>query len=287
MWDLFISYASEDKEIIARPLANSLTNMGLKVWYDEFNLKLGDSLRRKIDEGLSKSRFGLVILSHHFFNKEWPQKELDGLTSREINGNKVILPIWHEITKEDVLNYSPILADKVALSSTIGIHELAKKIFNVVHNERGIVDDREQNTPNKLICDFSYKKIRISQNFHSYHLIITIKNVSDSEIEHFKLLFLFPIACVSNINGIKKAKDVIREKAVDYWQFEYIHDVRIYPSEEAFVLSDSGPNILEYHMTHDLYFTFLDNPPYIKWKIYLPKSKPSEGEKPFIALHNF
>ena len=62
-----------------RPLAERLVSAGLKVWYDDFSLKVGDSLRRSLDEGLSKSRFGVVILSPSFFKKEWPQKELDGL----------------------------------------------------------------------------------------------------------------------------------------------------------------------------------------------------------------
>jgi hypothetical protein len=84
MWDIFICHASEDKEAIARPLANALKQAGLDVWYDEFTLTLGDSLRRKIDHGLARSRYGAVILSPHFFAKEWPQRELDGLTTKEI-----------------------------------------------------------------------------------------------------------------------------------------------------------------------------------------------------------
>jgi hypothetical protein len=49
---LFISHASEDKEDFVRPLAETLQQLGVKVWYDEFTLKVGDSLRRKIDSGL-------------------------------------------------------------------------------------------------------------------------------------------------------------------------------------------------------------------------------------------
>jgi hypothetical protein len=62
------------------------------VWLDDCELTLGDSLRRSIDQGLAQSRFGVVILSPNFFAKEWPQKELDALVSREDGGQKVILP---------------------------------------------------------------------------------------------------------------------------------------------------------------------------------------------------
>ena len=95
-WDFLISHASEDKEAIARPLAEALRSKGKKVWYDDFSLKVGDSLRESIDYGLAHSSFGIVILSPRFFEKHWPNKELDGLAAREVNGAKVILPVWHE-----------------------------------------------------------------------------------------------------------------------------------------------------------------------------------------------
>jgi TIR domain-containing protein len=63
----------------------------VNVWYDEFELRIGDSLRRKIDQGLSRSRFGLVVVSHAFFAKNWPQYELDGLVALEMAGRQRIL----------------------------------------------------------------------------------------------------------------------------------------------------------------------------------------------------
>jgi serine/threonine protein kinase len=72
-WDVFISHASEDNETVARPLAAHLREAGLRVWLDEHELLLGDSLRREIDRGLAQSRWGVVILSRHFLDKEWPQ----------------------------------------------------------------------------------------------------------------------------------------------------------------------------------------------------------------------
>ncbi|HET6558031.1 MAG TPA: toll/interleukin-1 receptor domain-containing protein, partial [Prolixibacteraceae bacterium] len=101
-YDAFISHASEDKDSLVRPLARMLNKMGFYIWYDEFELKIGDSLRQSIDKGLVNSKYGIVVLSKSFFAKNWPQYELNGLTAKEIGGQKVILPIWHEVTKEDV-----------------------------------------------------------------------------------------------------------------------------------------------------------------------------------------
>ena len=132
-YDVFISHASEDKDGVVRPLALVLSAGGLKVWYDEFELKIGDSLRRKIDSGLAKSRFGVVVLSRSFFGKGWANYELDGLVTRSVTGEQVLLPIWHEITKKELIDYSPSLADKVARSTgTHTVEEIAAEIIAVI-----------------------------------------------------------------------------------------------------------------------------------------------------------
>ena len=117
-FDVFISHAAEDKDAVVRPLAFSLQQRGLSVWYDEFELRVGDSLRRKIDSGIARSRFGIVVLSHAFFAKSWPQYELDGLVTMSLSGKQVILPLWHEISKDEVVRQSPSLADKLALRTS-------------------------------------------------------------------------------------------------------------------------------------------------------------------------
>lgn len=132
-YDFFISHASEDKEDFVRSLAEKLKEQGLNIWYDEFELKVGDSLRRSIDRGLRNSRYGIVILSTSFFKKNWPQYELDGLVTREMNGVKVILPIWHKVSKDEVMKYSPSLADKVALnSSVLSIDEIVAELKQLI-----------------------------------------------------------------------------------------------------------------------------------------------------------
>ena len=135
-FDVFISHAAEDKDAVVRPLAEALKEHGLDVWYDEFELRIGDSLRRKIDAGIARSRFGLVVLSPSFFAKSWPQYELDGLVTMSVSGKQVMLPVWHGISKDEVLQQSPTLADKVALrTSDYAITEIAKEIADVIQDE--------------------------------------------------------------------------------------------------------------------------------------------------------
>jgi hypothetical protein len=135
-WDVFVCHASEDKAAFVEPLAAALAEFGLKVWYDRFTLSLGDSLSRSIDEGLARSRFGLVVLSPSFLDKRWPEYELRGLTAREIAGRTVILPIWYKIAKEDILRFSPPLADKLAIDSTgLTPLQIAVKVIELIRPE--------------------------------------------------------------------------------------------------------------------------------------------------------
>ena len=134
-YDVFISHASEDKESVAGPLAHALRNAGLEVWFDEFELRIGDSLRRKIDRGLAGSRFGVVVLSQSFFGKGWPNYELDGLVTKAVSGEQVLLPVWHKVTQEEVIAYSPSLADKLARNTaTHTIEEIATEIADLIRS---------------------------------------------------------------------------------------------------------------------------------------------------------
>jgi len=134
-WDVFISHTSEDKNEIARPLAEALRTKGVSVWYDDFSLKIGDSLRASIDYGLANSRYGVVILSKRFFEKHWPVQELNGLASREVNSKKVILPIWHKVGFDEVREFSPTLADRLAAKSEQGLEGLVEQIVAVLDQD--------------------------------------------------------------------------------------------------------------------------------------------------------
>ncbi|WP_084506099.1 DUF1883 domain-containing protein [Amycolatopsis sp. ATCC 39116] len=132
-WDVFISHASEDKDAVARPLAEALRELGVTVWLDEIQLRIGDSLRRKIDQGIRASKFATVIFSSEFMSKGWTQYELDGIVTKTVVGEQNLLPIWHNVSKDEIMSYSPSLADKVARStSTSTIAEIAVEIAAVV-----------------------------------------------------------------------------------------------------------------------------------------------------------
>lgn len=118
---------------MALPLAYELKRFGLTVWLDRFELKVGDNLVAKIDEGLSAALRGVVILSESFFAKAWTNREYQGLVAKEMGGGPSVIPVRHGVTNEDVLQASPPLAALYAAeTSRMSISTIAFQIAEVV-----------------------------------------------------------------------------------------------------------------------------------------------------------
>lgn len=127
----FISHDSRDKEELARPLAQKLTSMLCPVWYDEYSLRVGQSLTESIDAGIRLAKKCILLLSPNFLsNTSWSRAEFNAVVGKHINSaESVILPVWHGVSRQNVYDYSPMVADVKALDSAIGIDELARQLF--------------------------------------------------------------------------------------------------------------------------------------------------------------
>lgn len=137
-YDVFVSHAWEDKESFVDDFVEALKSLGIKVWYDTSQIKWGDSMRERIDGGLKKSRFGVAVLSPDYIaeNKYWTKAELDGLFQLESVNGKTLLPIWHNLTKQQVMNYSPIIANKKAMTTaTMTAKEIAYELLKLIPNK--------------------------------------------------------------------------------------------------------------------------------------------------------
>jgi hypothetical protein len=152
---LFICHASEDQSDFVKPLADELAKE-FEVWYAPYELHVGDSLRQKIDDGLKKCDYGIVVLSHVFFAKNWPQNELDALFALEKQSRKMILPIWKDVTKEDVQKYSPLLAGRFAADASRGIQQ-------VVHDIRLAIGAAQQQRELSALDTATEKVARLQQ----------------------------------------------------------------------------------------------------------------------------
>ncbi len=128
-YDVFISHASQDKDAVARPIAEELAKRKYRVWFDEFVLRVGSSLTGEINKGLARSRHGIVILSPAFFERQWADYELKGLVQREFStGRECILPVWHNIDAPSIVKHAPTLADKFATNTARGISVVVEQL---------------------------------------------------------------------------------------------------------------------------------------------------------------
>ncbi len=198
MAKIFISHASEDKSEVAKPLTDLLRAKGLEVWYDEYELTLGDSLRRSIDNGLKESDFGLVILSQNFFNKNWTEYELDSLIILEISySKKIILPIWHNIELQDVLEYSPHLANKLAAKTSSGLEKVVNDILTVI--------DKSRDIPVSLKKEYVNRSSK--NDFINHQSIIDL-------LKHIKERTLYLWIGLTEFKGDKSIKEDIKESTL-------------------------------------------------------------------------
>lgn len=139
-YDVFISHAWEDKDDFVDELVDEMRKVGITVWYDTTKISWGDSMRQRIDEGLRKSKFGVVVLSPNYIaeGKYWTKTELNGLFQLESINGKTLLPIWYNLNKQDVINFSPIIADKKALTTaSMTAQEIAAELAALLQESVG------------------------------------------------------------------------------------------------------------------------------------------------------
>lgn len=213
-YDVFICHASEDKDDFVRPLAEKLRQHHIDVWYDEFSLSIGDSLTQKIDEGLSRSRYGIVVLSPNFFNKPWAKRELSGLTSREmVEGKDLILPIWHRVGAQDVMKYSPPLADKKAGSSGDGINSLIRDLIKKIKpDESPLIVARDYLT--KLNVDVPPISDEWWLDLVEYKEFLKYPDINMGK------RWIFPLPFPNDDHGLKRGRNIASTALQMDWSFE-------------------------------------------------------------------
>jgi hypothetical protein len=256
-FDAFVSHATEDKKEFVQPLAAELLKSGVKVWFDKFSLKLGDSLRESIEAGLSRSRYGIVVFSPAFLSRNWPKAELNGLFGREMEGGKVILPVWHNISSAEMRAAMPIQADKVAIKSSEGIEAVVNALIAIVRPDLQQLHGKRDFTF-EAVNDFinaaqekspGYGFSVFSGNAMGRPLPNTILSVTrgihriDVSVQDPQSLKERPSAAIAfSAEGAKKFKDFLRTGRAQKWQFgeftRFEGNLPFMPAHEDVVGSD-------------------------------------------------
>jgi hypothetical protein len=213
MHDVFISYASEDKVDVARPLATALRQAGLDVWFDEFILKAGDSLHDKIETGLASSRFGVIILSPNFLKKNWTKFELDGLITKEMEFGKTILPVWHNLSRRALTRKWPALAGRVGVPTSKGIEATANQILAAIRAARSPVSKSKARNSKSVHSAPKEREVKIKVNLtnngmfsRSFEATITII------MEHFLRFKISPAIIGASYYLSIDNREILNEK---------------------------------------------------------------------------
>lgn len=230
MWDVFISYASEDKESVARPLAEALIKNRLAVWYDDLSLEVGESTRESIDEGIKGSKYGVIIFSRSYFQNYWTKKELNALIAREIIGKNKILPVWHDLSYEDMVELAPTLADPHAVKTSEGIEQVVNRIIKVV---KPASVDRNIGTRFQPFVEI----------FASTNSILIGKSVtfSGKSVNGGAVVHLFAYGPGEYSNGLKIASPEITSS--NTWKYEWFVGDQIEPGEYFIRAFDSQQRV--------------------------------------------
>jgi len=215
--DLFISHASEDKDGFVRPLANLLKQYGLDVWYDEFELTVGKSLSRSIDKGIANSKYGLIVLSKSFFNKNWTEYELKSLNSFEVESGEVLIPLWKDVTVKEVRKFSPYLADKFALTTKDSIEDIAIKIIEVC-NPKLFSEVHFKIRLDKILKTAKIKKVDADELRAApiRHVKLNENLISRIRLIRSSLLLCYPHSMAFWLDGFQR--DLNIESEVRYWE---------------------------------------------------------------------
>lgn len=131
-YDAFISHAVEDKIPIANELCAKLEAAGLKIWYSGKELGVGDSIEKTIEKGLNRSRFGIVVFSPTYLAKNWTIREFYTLLAKEIEEQKVILPVLYNISLDELKNKDLVMADRFAVNADKGIDFVVERLVREI-----------------------------------------------------------------------------------------------------------------------------------------------------------
>lgn len=129
--DVFLCHSSEDKPTVLKSLSSALDAARITYWYDEAEIHWGDSITEKVNVGLRRSQYVLVVFSQAFAEKNWPQRELNAALNIEASTGKVkVLPllVGSPEQRKIILKAYPILNDKAFVTWDSGVSSVIEAL---------------------------------------------------------------------------------------------------------------------------------------------------------------
>jgi hypothetical protein len=139
--EVFLCHASKDKEAIVKPLYTSLFGMGVSAWYDNADIQWGDRITKKISEGLSKSKFVMVIITENFFDSKFAQGEFESVLNSDLtHGERRLLPLLAGTPdfRQRVMTENPLIRDRLYKVWENNPDEIAEAFYDLITRSNGL-----------------------------------------------------------------------------------------------------------------------------------------------------
>lgn len=166
-FDVFLSYASADRTAVVEPLLNKLHERGVRSWCDIHEIRWGDSIIQKIQEGLAESKFVIAFLSPAYVSRDWTMKELRTAMAQQVSGRTTVLPVLMGISARDLEKTFPFLSEIRHLT----IYEYKQTEPVAEHQIEMLVQELER-------AQSALKPIGVVESFEVMKLHDEIKSVS-------------------------------------------------------------------------------------------------------------
>lgn len=178
-YDVFLSHTSADKNDFVEALKNSFDNLGISIFYDKDSIEWGDNWKQKIYNGLSNCKYGVIVVSKNFFDREWTEKELKELLSRQNKtGSKLVLPIAYKIDISTIYEkYNELTDIQFIDASKCSIQDITIQLAKIMlsdHSEK--YNDRNNNEKYQIIKEYCEKRMCSSLDFFDWLSPLMLNN---------------------------------------------------------------------------------------------------------------
>lgn len=239
----FISYAGEDRENIAKPIAERLSSIGVKVWFDEFEMKVGDSLSDKISTGLQESEYGVCIISPAFIKKKWPRWELKGLINLLLQNHSKILPVWYKVSQKDVIKLNPSIADikavktdgkDVSIASLTLLKTIAPELYDSFLRIQIFIHLRDKNTKLVKVPLQNLRPGPIQHKVLPEHALIRAALYS-KVLEEVGLNYFTTLDSLQRDIDLEREIEIMEFIALVYYEITHKNKLTIFAKRELFM----------------------------------------------------
>ena len=174
---VFISYSHKDKPFVSKLVAD-LASMGAKVWVDLIEMKVGDSIVKKIQDGIEDSEWLIVVLSPDSVDSGWVTKELSAALFNELEREQVyVLPLLYRECKIPLL-----LRDKLYADFTSSYDDGLRSLANRITPDIDALIFRSLLSDDYMLVQNAWSKVE-ELNKRKYINLITEKLFSDVDVE--------------------------------------------------------------------------------------------------------